>query len=274
MSALPSEPSGFVDTVTTAIVRRVDRYLDALDNARSEGTLRAEEAELLDRFESYTVDVLDRHVPPGPRTKESLAFARLYERRTAVTLDERRRLLLVALMAAEVESRGPFRLTQAQNGRLARIFERIGQDCGREGLLLHAALAYERAAGIYLLLSENGARDQCLYARARYRQQADLPGLRKVMLAVSGTLCGYGYKPYRLLSWVGVQLVLFTIGVVIAIGGSIGHGIYTSLTNYLNPTGGDNLSGVAQVLLVTESYVSTVSLSVFFALVVHRWFRL
>jgi hypothetical protein len=265
MSAQPSEPSAFVGPVTAAIIRRVDRYLEAVEKARAERNLRAAEKDLLEKFESYTADVLDRYVPSGPRSRESLAFAQLYEERGSV---------LVTLMAAEVESRGPFRLTQSQNGRLARIFERVGAECEREGLLRHAALAYERAAAIYLLLSDNLARDRCLYMKTRYRHKADRPGLAKVMLAISWTLCGYGYRPYLLLLWVGIQIVLFTIGVIVFTPGSIWSGVYISLTNYLNPTGADGQPGIAQILLVAESYVSTVSLSVFFALLVHRWFRI
>lgn len=274
MPASPSEPSAFVGTVTTAIIRRADRYAELVDKARAEGTLRAGEEELLDRFEHYAADVLDRYPPPGPRNRESLVFADLYRMRGEGAGDERRRALVAALMAAEVESRGPFRLTQAQNSRLAAIFERIGAACGKDGLLLHAALAYERAAGIYLLLSDNAGRDRCLYTRARYRQKATGPGLAKALLAISWTLCGYGYKPYRLLLWVAIQLVVFTLGVAFTVPGSLWHGIILSVTNYLDPQGSDDLSSAAQALLVTESYVSAVSLSVFFALLVHRWFRI
>jgi hypothetical protein len=276
MPASPSEPSAFVDAVTTAIIRRVDHYAELVDAAKADGRLeRAEEITLLDRFEHYTADVLDRYPPPGPRNRESLAFVHLYrEREDDTSAEDRCRALLVALMAAEVESRGPLRLTQAQNGRLAAILERIGAACGKEGLLLHAALAFERAAGIYLLLSDNAGRDRCLYERARFRQKSTGPGLAKALLAVSWTLCGYGYKPYRLLAWVAIQLVVFSLGVALTVPGSVWHGIYLSVTNYLDPQGSDELSATAQMLLVTESYVSAVSLSVFFALLVHRWFRI
>jgi hypothetical protein len=267
MPASPSEPSAFLDAVTTAIIRRVDHYAELVDAAKEDGKLeRAEEVMLLERFEHYTADVLDRYPPPGPRNRESLAFVHLYR--------EREDDPLAALMAAEVELRGPLRLTLAQNGRLAAILEGIGAACGREGLLLHAALAYERAAGIYLLLSDNAGRDRCLYQRARFRQKSTGPGVAKALLWLSWILCGYGYKPYRLLFWVAIQLVVFSLGVALTVPGSVWHGIYLSVTNYLDPQGSDELSATAQMLLVTESYVSAVSLSVFFALLVHRWFRI
>ncbi|MFL6145293.1 MAG: hypothetical protein ACJ72N_25965 [Labedaea sp.] len=267
MSSNPPDHSPFVDSITIAITRRVDSYLELLETAEEEGALRAKEAELLDQFERYAADILDRYQPPGTRNRESLVFAHLYEAK-----DER--ALITRLLAAEVESRGPLRLTQAQNGRLARIFEGIGEECRAEGLPLHAALAFERAAGIYLLLSDNAARDRCLYARIRATQQARRFTVRKGLVGLSWILCGYGYKPYWLLAWVGAQLAVFTFAVALTVPGSIWHGVYISLTNYLDPQGSEGLSGPAQVVLVAESYVSAVSLSVFFALLVHRWFRI
>jgi hypothetical protein len=286
MSAPPSEPSDFVSTVKTAIIRRIDRYTELVDpfiekahKAPHDGSLPTKESELLEKFEHYAVDILDRYPPPGLRDRESLVFTDLYRARdeldeTRVAPEDRRRTLFNALMAAEVESRGPLRLTQAQNARLAKVFARIGEACGRERLPLHAALAFERAASIYLLLSDNLARDRCLHARARFTQKATKQGLKKLMLAVSWILCGYGYKPYLLLFWVAVQLVVFTALVALTVPGSMWDGILLSFTNYLDPQGADGATELGKGLLVIESYLSTVSLSVFFALVVHRWFRI
>ena len=289
MSAPPSQPSDFVSTVKTAIIRRVDHYIELVDpfieKARTtphDSRLPTEESKLLDKFENYAVDVLDRHPPPGPRDRESLVFADLYRARDRLdeateetSPEDRRRTLLIAMMAAEVETRGPLRLTNVQNARLAKIFERIGDACGKENLPLHAALAFERAASIYLLLSSNSARDRCLHAEIRYRQRATKRGFRKTMLTLSWILTGYGYKPYRLLFWVAVQLVLFTALVALNTrGDSLWHNILLSFTNYLDPQGADNVTEFGKAVLVTESYVSAVSLSVFFALLVHRWFRI
>jgi hypothetical protein len=287
MSALPSQPSDFVSTVKTAIYRRVDHYIELVDpfiekahKTPHAGSLPAEEVKLLARFEHYAVDILDRHPPPGPRDRESLVFADLYQARDNQEPDEaspedRHRVLLIALMAAEVESRGPLRLTHAQNSRLARIFERIGAACGEERLPLHAALAFERAAAIYLVLSENSARDRCLHAKARYTQKATKRGFKKAMLAISWILCGYGYKPYLLLLWVMIELVVFTTLVAFTVhDATLWDRILLSFTNYLDPQGAEKATELGKALLVIESYVSAVSLSVFFALLVHRWFRI
>jgi hypothetical protein len=275
MNALPIEPPVSFESIATAITRRVDSYIEMVDRARTEKSLRTEEERLLDHFERYTADILDRYSPPGRRHRESLVFAKLYAAWDArLPDDERRRALITALMAAEVESRGPLRLTRAQNGRLAGIFERIGMECRKEQLLRHAELAFDRAAGTYLMLGDNSARDRCLFARSRSKQTALGPGLAKAQLALSWILCGYGYKPWRLLLWVLVELVVFTAGIAVTSPGSVGQSIHTSLTNYLDPGDADGLPGTAQLLLVLESYIGLVSLSVFFALLVHRWFRI
>lgn len=276
MSASLPVPMSSVDSITTAVIRRADRYVEMLEQARLKGSLRAEEADLLDQFERYTTDILDRYWPAGPRKRESLAFAPLYEPLVAVSVDDRHRALITALMAAEVEFRGPLRLTQAQDNRLATVFELIGKECRSEELLLHATRAFDRAAGIYLLLGKNDVRDRCLFAKKQCIRTAMKPGWVKALATISWVLCGYGYQPYRLMLWMTVQLAVFSIAFALAGRKSIGSSIHTCLINYLDPLGvndASRLPTVAQVLLLTESYFGLVSLSVFFALLVRRWFR-
>jgi hypothetical protein len=93
---MSGNPSDFVRSVTVAITRRADAYVEMLDESRLEGKLPAEEPQLLDQFEQYAIDILDRYVPPGPRRRDSLVFEDLYSatqiphRKTA---DVRRSLL-------------------------------------------------------------------------------------------------------------------------------------------------------------------------------------
>ncbi|HET9142060.1 hypothetical protein [Actinophytocola sp.] len=262
-------------SVVTAITRRVDSYMELVDEARQDKTLRAKEADLLDRFERYTADILDRYSPPSRRGRESLVFAHIYQAwDPSLPGDDRRRALIKALMAADVESRGPLRLTRAQNKRLAAIFEKIGKECRSEKLFLHAELAFDHAAGIYLQLGDNIGRDRCLYARSRERQRASKPGWEKTRLSFAWILCGYGYKPQWLLFWVIAQLAVFTVFVAIARSGPLWQNMYLCLVNYLDPHDADNLPDAIKILLVIESYFSLVSISVFFALLVHKWFRI
>jgi hypothetical protein len=244
-----------------------------LEQVRIKGSLRTKEADLLDQFERYTADVLDRYWSAWPRNRESLAFAPLYEPQVAGSVHDRYRSLITALMASDVESRSPFRLTQAQNNRLAAVFERIGKECQSEKLLLHAALAFDRAADIYLLLGKGSARDRCLFARKQCIRTAMRPGWVKARTTIAWVLCGYGYQPYRLMLWMMVQIAFFSILFDLTVPESIWSSIYMCLVNYLDPLDTEKLSTMAKVVLVTESYVGLVSLSVFFALLVRRWFR-
>jgi hypothetical protein len=269
------EPSEFVESLTTAIIRRADNYVGMLDASQALGELRTGEAELLDKFEAYAADVLDRYNPPGARRRDSLVFAHLYSGITSAT-EERRRALITALLAAETESRGPLRLTQAQNLRLAQIYERLGERLLSNRLPLHAALAFERAAGTYLQVEEHLARDRCLLAQARARHRARPFGWVKALETLSEVSCGYGYQPYRLLSWVVFQLAAFTLLLTLVTDKSVIQSIYLCLVAYISPLGtGDvsNMSRAESVLFVVEGYAGVLSLSVFFALVVRRWFR-
>jgi hypothetical protein len=273
---MTEELSEFVGAITTAVTRRADIYVELLDEADLRGTLAADEQECLDRFETYAADILERYVPPGPRRRDSLVFAHLYVAEPQAERGARRRALLTALLAGEAEARGPLRLTQAQSIRLAEVFKRLGSGLLTDGLVLHAALAFDRAAGLYLQVGDHRARDGCLLAQARARHRAPGRGALRVLEALSSVLCGYGYQPYRLLGWVVFQLAAFSVALSLISGISILRSSYMCLVNYLNPLGLGDTAQVphsAWVLLVAEGYLGSVSLSVFFALVVRRWFR-
>jgi hypothetical protein len=273
---MSGELSEFVVSISTSITRRADRYVEMVEERRSLGTLPETEPELLDRFERYAADVLDRYVPPGPRTRESLVFAHLYSAAISAAPEAAERTAIAALLAAEAESRGPLRLTPAQTTRLALILERLGRRLLDARLPLHAALALTRASALYLQVENQRARDRCELLGLRARHGARDRGWLKALEKVSDLVCGYGYEPYRLLGWVLVQLAAFSAVIIVGYRTSVGEGLYICLVNYLNPLGlGDSRelrSGAW--LLVAESYAGLVSMSVFFALVVRRWFRL
>jgi hypothetical protein len=277
-SAMWEELSEFVGSITTAITRRADKYVDDLDEAELNGTLRAKEQLFLSTFERYAADILDNYLPPGPRRRESLVFAHLYAAEDRSSPEERRRQLVTALLAGEVEFRGPLRLTQAQNVRLATLFEHFGVRFMQDGLPSHAALSFDRAATLFLHVGDHSARERCLFAQAHARHRARPRGWLKAMEFLSGVLCGYGHQPYRLLGWVVFQLAAFSIALTLITKGSVVDTVYMCLINYLNPLGLGDTKGVphahaAWALFVVESYAGSVSLSVFFALLVRRWFR-
>jgi hypothetical protein len=262
--------------MSIAITRRADRYAEMLQKQRELGSLRDDEEDLLVTFEQFTADVLDRYEPPAPRNRDNLVFERLYLAAAKAGPGEQENVVLAALLAAETEARGPLRLTSAQTSRLAGVLERLGARLGRDRLPLHAARAFSRAGALYVEVEEQVARDRCLLAGLRARHRARRWGLTKILESISDALCGYGYQPYRLLGWGVVQLAAFSVLFISVYGAPVGDGIYLSLANYLNPLGiGESgLPGSARIPLVVESYAGLISYSVFFALVVRRWFRL
>ncbi len=248
-----------------------------LDEARLDGILRVAEQELLDRFERYAADVLDRYIPPGPRNRDSLVFSHLYSQAAPAAAEDGEHSTIAALLAAEVEVRGPLRLTPAQTLRLAEILERLGHRFARADLPLHAAFSFDRAGGLYLQVENHLARDACLLSAHRARHSARGRGLPKMLETISNLSCGYGYQPYRLLAWVFVQLAALILILTIFFGVSFVTSVHMALTNYLNPLGFGDVEGLpdgAWAVLIVESYAGSVSLSVFFALLVRRWFRL
>ncbi|UVS79806.1 MULTISPECIES: hypothetical protein [Actinokineospora] len=259
------------------VEQRAGRYADDVEEAINNGTLAGRESELLDTFEQHTSSILDRLASSRWPKSHELVFKELYDRKPDHLASECRRTLLVALLAAEVEFHGPLKLTQAQNSDLAAILEELGAECLVEKLHLHAAEAFDRAAEIHLLTRDNIARDRCLYRRNLARQRIERSAGRRALLWISWLTCGYGYKPYRLLLWVLIQLVVFGITlVVVARDQSPLTSLHMVLTNYLNPAGGGDTNGLpaaAKSLLLTESYVGALSLNIFFALLVRRWFR-
>ncbi|CAM4518564.1 hypothetical protein NONI108955_41050 [Nocardia ninae] len=270
--------SEFVESTTTRILRRAAKYADETYRDSAPG-----EYALLDGLNADVEAVLGRYHPPSPwRRGDSLVFAHLYADvpdTTASTDEDGRAVVdvIAALLAAEVEFRGPLRLSHTQNTLLAQVYERLGAQLRPLGLPAHAVQSFGRAATLHRLNEDMDAVDRCGLQQARARCQTKPRGLPRVGSLLSDLLCGYGYKPFRLLGWIAVQLAVFSVALDLLSQESLGDTLYLSMTSYLNPMGlGDTerLADGGQALLATESWVGTVSLSVFFALLVRRWFRL
>jgi len=263
-----------LNPLVTAVVRRGHRYADTVDECE-EAELSQEEASLLDRFEGYANDILEQYSPTATRRTSGLVFESKYEEAENPLGEERKRATLIALLAAEVEAHGPFRLTRAQNEQLADVFLKLGRALEAQHLLRHAELAYDRAASHYLLSGDESLRDESLMRQKRCQHLVLPRSWRRVLQSISWLGAGYGYQPYRLLLWVIAQVVVFVVVLaIIARGTSVTP--YAVLVNYLNPLGPQDTAGlsrIGKILLISESYVGAVSLNVFFALLVRRWFR-
>ena len=255
------------------VEQRAGRYADEVEMALNRNELRPQEDVLLDEFEQFVSGILDEYPARLRRRSHQLVFEPLYLRQDETEPSERRRTLLVALMAAEVEAQGPLRLTMTQNKDLAEILERLGRDCVAEKMMRHAEEAFERAAEIHLLTNDGESRDRNLYLRTKARHRNERAWWRRAVLTVSDLTCGYGYRPYRLLGWVLVQLLAFWGVLAVASDSTTLHTLYLVAVNYINPAGTDNLDATVKSVLVVESYSGLLSLNVFFALLVRRWFR-
>ncbi|MQY17700.1 hypothetical protein [Nocardia macrotermitis] len=270
------EDSIFITSVSDRIYRRTADY------ARRMTTHEISESELLDWLKRYAATVrkiLSENIVQLPSSQSgNLLFEDMYatasrstpDESAAVTLGKR----LAALVAAEAEFGGPLRLSELQTVHLVEVYEELGALF--VGLPLLAVLAYQRANMTHRITEDIDGQDRTGLALARARTRA-ARGWARVIGVFSDALCGYGYRPFRLLGWVIVQLVVFVGVGLLVVDGKVGETVYMSMTSFLNPAGlGDVVpqGGGAEVLFGVEPWFGTISMSVFFALLVRKWFRM
>lgn len=266
------------------------------DGLLAAGTVRAAlrdaERASLGNFENVLALALGsyRPTPPTSRGIGRLVFQPLYDKvrvanATYVEGKSSRRAYLcsvmAALMAAETEALGPLRLTRVQTGKLAWVLTEVGDALKRLGILTYAAEAYDRAARLHLDNDDNTRRDQCLRLKAAAQHKALPYGGKRFVQMLNDVLFGYGFAPYRVLGWMVAQLmVASTILVALPRHTHPNPGfqgtLYIGLQDFVNPMGlGDTagLSHWALTVLVIESYLGLMSSSVFFALLLRKWFR-
>ncbi|WP_327109805.1 hypothetical protein OHB12_18230 [Nocardia sp. NBC_01730] len=284
-----NSPDIWIDQHATGYAQEVADYLDEL----TAGTRRPDEKPLLDSFNSHVEKVVTAFDHSKIKHRgDSLLFSDIYAAAddTTTAMDEvlqRAHIeLLMALLAAEVELRGPLRLSRTQNMRLADTYEQLGHRLlsaelpgqrAKTFLPGHAAMAFLRASGLHALNEDIDAQDRCGLALARARRTAIHPAWRRSAGWASDLMCGYGYRPFRLLVWIAALLLVFTVALWLSTPISITTSLHMCLINFLNPLGlGDieKVSRAGHVLLIIESYAGIVATSVFFALLVRRWFRL
>ncbi|RMI33256.1 hypothetical protein [Nocardia stercoris] len=273
--------SEFVESFADRIAQRATEFAEWIEESGAAGADRPDE------FETYVARMLTYYEPPR-RVPDSALFGELYA--AVPGLDAYRadppdaedagpllRVLAAGLLAAEVESRGPLRLGTRQQNQLAEVYERCGAGFRAAGLPRLAVLALRRAVSLYRAVEEFTGQDRSGLALERARTAAET-GRRRLIGRVADTLCGYGYQPFRLLAWVVVELVVFTVvGLLTFRGQDWQTTLYMSTTSFLNPMGpGDTATQgpFARPVLAVESWAGTVSMSVYFALLVRLWFRM
>ncbi|WP_410870305.1 hypothetical protein [Nocardia sp. A7] len=265
------------DSVSDAIEDRAEDYAKRLDSS--------ELAEIDSRNDlDIVIEALldDSELLVRGRYSNKLRFGPLYEQASNVGPDDEpwriRKPLIAGLIAAEVEFRGPLRLSPTQNALLAGQFETLAAALARAELPAHAVRAWTGAMELYRRAHNSDAEDRCGLELARVRRATLAPGWKRGVSTTADLLCGYGYRPFRLLGWVVAQIALCT-GIAVLLAGSkpLADVVYLGVLTFLNPLDPNNVTGMepqAKVLFAVEACLGAVSMSVFFALLVRRWFRL
>ena len=261
-----------VESVIDAIADYELRYRDRTE----EGEHSEEELlELLDSFLPPLVYTFDSKVPPPRERSGALALEKEYYEWRKITSGDpetRRAAVIRSFLATETERRGQFRISRWQNSRLADHFDAIGKEFASLGMPGHAALAFQSAADLYLALQQKNKRERALLNWRRAQHTARPRGLARFFEGIFDGICGYGYRPFRMLGWMAVTLAVFSLAVWLSGGPGYLKSLHGCLIDFLNPlTFGDlepSFSGTAQTLLVIESYLGTISMSIFFAFLV------
>ena len=193
-------------------------------------------------------------------------------RSTSGAIDARRQGVIRSFLATETEHRGQFRLSRTQNGRIADHYNAIGEEFLALGMPGHASMAFRSAADLYQQLQQKSKRERSLLNWRRSQHQARPKSVVRAGEAVYDAVCGYGYRPFRMLGWMAVTLAVFSIAVWLC--GNVGYvrSLHGCLINFLNPLSFSDLdaafSGASQVLLIIESFVGSISMAIFFAFLV------
>ncbi|MFD3506426.1 hypothetical protein [Nocardia sp. NPDC058666] len=265
--------SDFITSKTVLVQRHADAFVDEI----AESDHPRNERSLIEDFNHGVEQILLRYTPPSSRrVGDSLIFAKTY--RFADSNTRNVNATFAAFFAAEVEFRGPLRLSRTQNSLLAEVYEGVGTQLLADRLPMHAALAFRQAAHLHTVNENPREQDRCSLAHARARTKAGRSRMRRVGGYISDLLCGYGYRPFRLLAWISAEIALFTTTVVLLTPPeNTARMTYLATVGILSPPGYDDLNGDSSAILLVltaEAAIGLVSTSVFFALLARRLFRL
>jgi hypothetical protein len=257
--------------VIDAIAECELRYRDGTEDKLDEETL----LELLDSYLPPLVYAFDSQVPPPRERGGDLALEKEYYEWRKITSGDpeaRRAAVIRSLLATETERRGQFRLSRTQNGRIAVHYDAIGKEFIALGMPGHAALAFQTAADLYVQLQQKSRRERSLLNWRRAQHMARPRSVLRFFEALYDAICGYGYRPFRMLGWMALTLAVFSAAVWLCGPAGYVRSLHACLIDFLNPlTFGDlddSFSGAAQVLLVVESYFGSISMAIFFAFLV------
>lgn len=264
------------------IARCEEKYHVRFEEAARLGDVREQETQLLEALDGYLpelVESFDVDVPPPRERAGRLALVGEYYawRRTTGTVEARRRALILSYLATETECQGAFRLGSAHLVKVAAHYDAMGAEFFALKLYVHAATCYQKAADYYMVLSDHARRDKCLLRQHQARHRARPYNLVRALETASEITCGYGYRPFLLLGWMGGVLAVFCLLVWMFGGIGFGTAVEGSFINFLNPLGLGDVNGfgvAAKTLFIIESYVGIAAMQVFFVLLVRFLFHM
>lgn len=106
----------------------------------------------------------------------------------------------------------------------------------------------------------------------RARHEARPPGILRLLESAFDATCGYGYRPVRMVPGIALALAMFSLAVWLCGPAGCGPSLQGCLMDFVNPLSfgdfGADFGSAAQVLLIIESCFGTVSIVIFFALLV------
>lgn len=287
--SIPARYRDQTDLMIAHIARRAGIYSIELEAVLiSEGQARrSAERAALGMLEDQVTHLGDVYDPPPLRRRNALLLADVYFEADAPfragenpeNWEPEGDVLtkyVQALLAAEVEYHGPVRLNFTQKTQLAEVYEHIGFWMTGYGLYAHAAFAFQRAALLHYQLEDPAAQERCQLwlARALRRQ---LPLTRRLPGYVADLLCGYGYRPFRMLPWMVTYVALCAVLLIVTSDLSASTALQLSVLNFFRPAGLGDTEGlvpVGRAILMIESLVGALWVVIFAVLFSRRALRI
>ena len=189
--------------------------------------------------------------------------------------------LIATMLAARSEANGRVLLSRAEGRVIAGSLEWTGKSLLSTGFSRFAERAFDEAAAIHARFRDTRAEDRCQYfKRDAHRRTYPCWHPMRFAWGLSWWLFGYGYKPMRLLVWIAVAIVGFTLYLLQLPrnpGATRSDALFMSLQNFVSPLGlGDvkSISPIWETPLEVETYTGDILRNMFFIMLIRKWFRL
>jgi len=172
----------------------------------------------------------------------------------------------------ELTLRPPASVTQQES--LALALARLWEVASLNSLHHHAELLARQGAAIRLQNSDVKGADHFYFRAEISCDRRRVNGLR-LDRQLTRWLAGYGFRPYRVLVWWAVSIAIFTVAYLLALE-DLGDALTFSLASQLGSVGFSDIEAVpdyVRTLSLVQTSIGLLAVSVFFALVLRRWFK-